>query len=160
MNVTAGTVVAFEFASSNHSVAQSTFANPCEPESDSSFFAGFFPAISSANTTAFHITVNDTNPIWFYCPQTLSGAHHCNLGMVGVINPPANATQAQFVAAAKKGTFALPATIQGGTFTAVSSSSSGTSSPSASPSSSAVHYTAEMGFMSLVSVVFSALLSF
>jgi uncharacterized cupredoxin-like copper-binding protein len=32
----------------------------------------------------FTVTVNDTNPIWFYCGVPT----HCQAGMVGVINPP------------------------------------------------------------------------
>jgi hypothetical protein len=34
-------------------------------------------------TTHFILTINNTDPIWFYCPQS----DHCQSGMVGVINP-------------------------------------------------------------------------
>lgn len=33
--------------------------------------------------TTFTVTINDTNPIYFYCLFT----GHCQAGMVGVINP-------------------------------------------------------------------------
>lgn len=37
----------------------------------------------------FVITINDTNPIWFYCSQGVPAVYtHCAYGMVGVINPP------------------------------------------------------------------------
>lgn len=31
----------------------------------------------------FLVPINNTDPIWFYCAQ----ARHCQVGMVGVINP-------------------------------------------------------------------------
>jgi hypothetical protein len=37
-------------------------------------------------TEMFTVTVNDTNPIWLYCAQTVSS--HCQSGMAMVINPP------------------------------------------------------------------------
>ena len=69
----------------NHAVVQSTFDKPCVPQ-DGAFFSGFVPTQdnTTAARTTFTITVNDTKPIWFYCPQT--NGDHCQKGMVGAIN--------------------------------------------------------------------------
>jgi len=84
--------------------------------------------------------------------------------MVGVINPPTGKNITEFKAAASNATVQVPAQIQGGlmgTATSASSSSSGTASAASStPTGSASHLTVGMGFMSLVGIAFSALLSF
>jgi hypothetical protein len=67
----------------NHSVIQSSFANPCHPL-NSGFFSGFVPTKDSPSGTTFTITVNDTSPIWIYCGQTVE--NHCQSGMVAAIN--------------------------------------------------------------------------
>ncbi|PBK62267.1 Cupredoxin [Armillaria solidipes] len=91
-NITAaiGDTVTFEFQPKNHTVTQSNFANPCVPLKTSTgtvgFFSGFMPV--SPNATyfpTFKITVNDTNPIWGYCSQTVP-VSHCGSGMVFSIN--------------------------------------------------------------------------
>ncbi|KAG7444601.1 Cupredoxin [Guyanagaster necrorhizus] len=93
-NITAavGDTVTFKFQPKNHTVTQSNFANPCVPLETSTgtvgFFSGFRPV--SANATyipTFQITVNDTNPIWAYCSQTVP-VSHCASGMVFAINAP------------------------------------------------------------------------
>ncbi|RDX43054.1 hypothetical protein OH76DRAFT_1488152 [Lentinus brumalis] len=72
----------------NHTVAQSSYAKPCEPL-DGGFNSGFFFVDSSSGTGTWNLTITDVNtPIWFYCAQQISEVH-CELGMVGVINPPA-----------------------------------------------------------------------
>jgi plastocyanin len=81
-----GDTVVFKFWPKEHSVAQSTFAKPCEPMKDG-FWSGFVPTTSTtaaANTTFTYEVTNATQPIWFYCTQ----GKHCQNGMVGVINPP------------------------------------------------------------------------
>lgn len=165
-----GTFVEFHFGSLNHSLAQSSFASPCTPANSSSFFAGFNFATAAGTTNAnvFTIEINDTTPIWFYCPQ-VSPAPHCPLGMVGAINAPATGnTFDNYLAKAKlaNGT-TVPATIQGGIMSAASgtsgsspSSSSSGSAASSSPTGAASHLTVGMGFMGLVGIAFSALLSF
>lgn len=62
----------------------------------------------------FTVTINDTNPIWLYCSQTI--ASHCQNGMSMVINPPTTGnTLAKYQAAAKSVKVSTsPATIQGG----------------------------------------------
>jgi len=82
-------IIKFIFQVKNHTVTQSSFANPCVPLTDKTtgqrvgFNSGFFPV--AANATDFptwSLTVNDTSPIWAYCGQ--SG--HCGAGMVFAVN--------------------------------------------------------------------------
>ncbi|KAI9829879.1 MAG: hypothetical protein M1838_005850 [Thelocarpon superellum] len=87
-----GDMVQYQFYPKNHSVVQSNFDNPCVPLSESTpgsqgFFSGFMPvSLGQSMMPTFTVRVPDTKPIWFYCSQ----ATHCESGMVGVINPPAN----------------------------------------------------------------------
>lgn len=67
----------------NHSVIQSSFANPCHPL-DGGFFSGFVPTKNSPSGTTFTITVQNASPIWIYCGQTTG--NHCQSGMVAAIN--------------------------------------------------------------------------
>ncbi|GIJ86464.1 hypothetical protein Asppvi_005353 [Aspergillus pseudoviridinutans] len=83
LSVSPGSKVEFHFYPGNHSVVQAAFSNPCQPLSQSSFFSGFIPDTSEESPEVFTLTVNDTNPIWYYCGQI----GHCQAGMVGVINP-------------------------------------------------------------------------
>lgn len=68
----------------NHSIAQSSFAEPCQPLKDG-FFSGFVPSQSqdTPSRTAFTVTVQDKNPKWVYCSQ----GDHCKKGMVHALNP-------------------------------------------------------------------------
>ncbi|KAJ7734950.1 hypothetical protein DFH07DRAFT_117452 [Mycena maculata] len=102
-NVTApnGTVVTFWFPSSSvqHSVTQSSFADPCTYlAATSNTSAGFDSGLTAADQFTITIT-NDQAPIWFHCKQVT----HCGLGMVGSINAPQNGTKTfdAFQAAAK-----------------------------------------------------------
>ncbi|KAF2819354.1 hypothetical protein CC86DRAFT_307239 [Ophiobolus disseminans] len=81
-----GDTVTFRFWPKNHSVAQSSFAQPCAPMQNG-FWTGFVPTQSAdvVSNTSFTMEVtNASAPIWFYCSQ----GKHCQGGMVGVINPP------------------------------------------------------------------------
>ncbi|KAI8954775.1 hypothetical protein F4801DRAFT_448966 [Xylaria longipes] len=82
-----GDIVTYKFFAKNHAVAQSTFADPCHLQ-DNGIFSGFTPNASPdvAAPTDFTITINDTKPLWFYCPQT--NGNHCQNGMVHAINAP------------------------------------------------------------------------
>jgi plastocyanin len=73
-----GDQVEFTFVSSGHSVAAGSFGKPCAPAE-----GGFFSGTVSPGGQPWTITVNNTNPLFFYCAT--SG--HCQAGMVGVINP-------------------------------------------------------------------------
>ncbi|KAJ7170012.1 hypothetical protein C8R46DRAFT_1090836 [Mycena filopes] len=91
--------VVFQFTSKNHSVIQSSFADPCRKlnadnaSAPAGFNSGFFPV---SNTTTdfptFTVTVNDTAPIWAYCGQK-TPISHCGAGMVFAINAIDNSTR-------------------------------------------------------------------
>ncbi|RHZ62998.1 hypothetical protein CDV55_104021 [Aspergillus turcosus] len=134
LSVSPGSKVEFHFFPGNHSVVQAAFSNPCHPLSQSSFFSGFVPATNGESSEVFTLTVNDTNPIWFYCGQI----GHCQAGMVGVINPPSNGpdTLDAFKAAAQNAAdTTVPAAVAGGTLGNPSNASS-TSSTSQMTTSS------------------------
>jgi plastocyanin len=81
-----GDMIHFKFWPKNHSVAQSTFAKPCEPM-QGGFWSGFVPTSDAekvASTSFTYEVKNASAPIWFYCTQ----GKHCQAGMVGVINAP------------------------------------------------------------------------
>lgn len=92
-----GDLVEFQFVDDGHSVALGDFSNPCMPKDSSAFFSGF-PVDEVSQTRnrightrysyqqgkTFTITVNSTDPMWFYC----TAPSHCQAGMVGVINAP------------------------------------------------------------------------
>jgi plastocyanin len=93
-----GDMVQFQFAPNNHTVTQSTFAQPCQPIALNApgtvgFYSGFMPVSAASTTTpTYSIMINNTTPIWIYCSQ----AKHCQNGMTMVINekfvfpPPSN----------------------------------------------------------------------
>jgi len=78
-----GDTVVFKFYPGAHSVAQSTFDNPCQP-STNGIWSGFFTPKSDTDPNVFEITIKNMDPIWIYCAQV----GHCNAGMAMVINPP------------------------------------------------------------------------
>jgi len=88
-NVTAanGTVVTFKFLNpGNHSIAQSSFSNPCNL-TNGGFDSGWVSVGAGVtDTPEWNLTItNASRPIWFYCKQ-LNPSPHCNAGMVGSIN--------------------------------------------------------------------------
>ncbi|KAI0706875.1 hypothetical protein C8T65DRAFT_708699 [Cerioporus squamosus] len=95
VNVTeANSTVTFIFDGNpgNHTVAQSTFAKPCEPL-EGGFNSGFFFVNSSSGPFGtWTLTITDVNtPIWFYCAQQTPKVH-CTAGMVGYRADPHNPT--------------------------------------------------------------------
>jgi len=83
-----GDQVVFQFFPKNHTVTQSSFADPCGFK-EGGFDSGFMPV--AANATGAHptytLTVNDTNPVWVYCRQAANTANsHCGKGMVFAVN--------------------------------------------------------------------------
>lgn len=107
-----GDVVEWHFLPANHSVAQSSFGAPCKPLSTGNgFFSGFQPTPSGQAPDVFQITIQDSNPIWYYCAQTKGD--HCQAGMAGVINQnfdsATNTLAAYKAAAALTGTSEIPA---------------------------------------------------
>jgi len=108
-------VLAFHFYPGDHSVVEADFSSPCVPNSNA-FFSGYVQGDNKGDMT-YLITVNDTNPIWFYCSQS----NHCvSDGMVGVVNPPDGKTAQDFANAAKSVSSAsAPASAVGGTSTSL-----------------------------------------
>jgi hypothetical protein len=104
VNVNAGDTINFEFRAKNHSVTQSTFANPCTLQTTPApgIDSGFQPVAPGATTfPTWSITIqNTTAPLWFFCAQT-TPANHCHAGMVFAVNPTAEKSFDAFQAAAK-----------------------------------------------------------
>jgi plastocyanin len=145
-----GTEVEFDFFPKNHTVTQSSFANPCHPLANG-FFSGFIPTKDSPSGTTFTIKVSDTKPIWFYCGQTVGNhcqagtfilsihidCRSCSTGMVGAINAPTTGnTFAAFAALAKNATASTspPGGAVGGLLQVGSNSNSTSSTASLSSS--------------------------
>jgi plastocyanin len=106
--------VVFEFRQKNHTVTQSSFADPCRKLSTNGlvgFDSGFIPVAEGATEfPVWSMVVNDTAPIWAYCRQS-APTSHCGAGMVFAINSDEqgarNFTAFQGVAQAINGTAAL-----------------------------------------------------
>jgi len=88
-NITAkaGDTITFQFQQKNHTVTQSTFADPCKPISangKTGFDSGFRPVDASVTTNfpTWTLQINDTTPIWAFCAQ----GNHCTSGMVFAVN--------------------------------------------------------------------------
>ncbi|KUI55325.1 hypothetical protein VP1G_02676 [Cytospora mali] len=112
-----GDIVEWHFLPKNHSVAQSSFAQPCVPDAAAAqpFFSGFQPIATGQAPDVFQIVVQDENPIWYYCAQT--NGNHCQNGMSGVINQnfsSPNTLAAYKAAAAQTGISVVPPVVQGG----------------------------------------------
>jgi len=83
-----GDQVVFHFLSKNHTVTQSSFADPCGKK-DGGINSGFqpVPANTTDNFPTFTVEVKDTEPIWVYCAQAVKTPNsHCGAGMVFAIN--------------------------------------------------------------------------
>lgn len=115
-----GDIVEWHFLPKNHSVAQSSFDQPCVPDASlhQPFFSGFQPIASGQAPNVFQIVVQDENPVWYYCAQT--NGNHCQNGMAGVINQnfdSANTLSAHKTMAALTGVSVVPPVVQGGAVT-------------------------------------------
>ncbi|KAF8334216.1 Cupredoxin [Cantharellus anzutake] len=86
-----GDNVIFIFTSKNHTVSQSTFAEPCTQFVNTSVADPSLRAVTSGfrpvpvNATVFPtwtIHITEKKPLWFFCAQT----GHCSKGMVAAIN--------------------------------------------------------------------------
>ncbi|KAF8988548.1 hypothetical protein BDQ17DRAFT_1414605 [Cyathus striatus] len=88
-NVTAavGDTVVFKFLNGNHSVTQSTFANPCTPSSEN-ISSGYISANSSNELQQqWTYEVGEiSGPVWFYCQQT-DPVNHCHAEMIFTVIP-------------------------------------------------------------------------
>ncbi|PPQ98734.1 hypothetical protein CVT26_010034 [Gymnopilus dilepis] len=105
--------VVFEFHQKNHTVTQSSFADPCRPlnaNGTTGFDSGFMAVADDATEfPTWNFTVTDTSPVWAYCRQT-NPVSHCGSGMVFAINSvessPRNFSAFQNVAKSLNGTAA------------------------------------------------------
>lgn len=86
-----GDFVNFEFRGGNHTVTQSSFANPCTQQLNTvtqlpGFSSPFMPYnAASGQIGVFTLQITQTDsPIWFFCGRP----PHCKGGMYGAINPP------------------------------------------------------------------------
>lgn len=92
-NVSVGDVVTFEFYPPDHSVARAEFGSACVPyeytgKDRIGFWSGTQWVKTHNDTTHWNLTIDSTEPIFYYCaaPDSCKGKQ-----MIGVINP--NATQ-------------------------------------------------------------------
>jgi len=146
-----GDTVVFHFWPKNHSVVQSTFANPCQPMANG-MWSGFVPTSDAekAASTSFTFEVkNASAPVWFYCSQ----GKHCQGGMVGVINPPASGANTidAFKKAAAAASDNVSPTSQAGTGGKLSENSTATSGSGSSATQSGSGSMASMSGMSSAS---------
>jgi len=142
-----GDIISFDFLAKNHTVTQSTFANPCN---QSGIDSGFFPVAANATQVPqWSFTVeNGSTPLWFYCRQI----GHCQMGMVFAVNPTSTKTYADFQGIAN-GTLTAAQVANGTSANSTTSSSS----PSASPvTSNSTNSTSKNGAISNVAFSSSA----
>ena len=78
-----GDTPTFHFYPGKHNVVRGSFEIPCNYTSGA-FYSGFVVPLMGESDQVFTVNVNDTEPIWYYCSEWM----HCQLGMVGVVNPP------------------------------------------------------------------------
>ncbi|KAK5002765.1 Pho80p cyclin, partial [Cryomyces antarcticus] len=135
-----GDIIQFQFFPPNHSVIRAEYGYPCIPYEDTGvdkvgFFSGFKPVdVILSTPPTFELTINDTNPIFYYCAAPGSCI---NFAMVGVINPNSSVSLATQQALAHKADYML---VPGEHFPAEASSSLASlaaASTSTSPTSSA-----------------------
>jgi len=140
-NITAaiGDTVQFVFQTKNHTMTQSTFADPCTEFTNTSIAdptkqvltSGFMPVPANATSfPTFTIQITQSTPLWFYCQQT----GHCVAGMVGAINvneASANTFEA-YQANAKSGASTGTSTGGGNGTATTPSSSTGSGTPTSS----------------------------
>lgn len=111
-----GDVVHFVMLAKNHTVTQSSFAKPCVRLA-TGVDSGFLPneANDTASAPTFMVTVDSSEPTWWYCRQR-QPTPHCGSGMVFAINPTADKSFDAFrrMAIQQNGTDAPPPPPQGG----------------------------------------------
>ncbi|PSN63969.1 hypothetical protein BS50DRAFT_93903 [Corynespora cassiicola Philippines] len=109
-----GDMVKFVFMQKNHTVTQSTFDEPCK-KMEGGMDSGFMPNPEGAPGVEWNMTVETTEPLWFYCKQ--QNGVHCGKGMVFSINAKKDGdkTMSNFkqLAINKNGTEQAPLTTAG-----------------------------------------------
>ncbi|EEU38635.1 uncharacterized protein NECHADRAFT_9445, partial [Fusarium vanettenii 77-13-4] len=107
IKATKGDIIEFHF-DSMHTVTAGDFNKPCTPAASGGFYSGDLPG---EGNSFFSITVNNTDPIFFYC--AIEG--HCQAGMAGVINQGSDTLKEYQSAAAKTDKSTSPKAAFGGT---------------------------------------------
>ncbi|KAF9064185.1 hypothetical protein BDP27DRAFT_1367415 [Rhodocollybia butyracea] len=83
-----------------HSVTESTLANPCQPR-EGGFNSGLTSLSNSTDSSDAPVwklrITNASIPIYFFCTHST----HCNAGMVGAINPPSQEMYSSLVSVAR-----------------------------------------------------------
>ncbi|OAA63567.1 extracellular serine-rich protein [Niveomyces insectorum RCEF 264] len=124
-----GDVLDFHFHPTMHSVVMGDFDNACQPAKTGGFYSGF---ISGDNSDVFQVTINSTDPLFFYCSQV----GHCAGGMSGVVNPSSDQTLDAYQSKAKSVSNAgSPPAPFGGVFVAANGGSSSSAAPPAASAS-------------------------
>jgi plastocyanin len=132
-----GDQVVFHFNPKNHTVTQSSFADPCGRK-EGGISSGFqpVPANQTDHLPTFTVTVNDTQPIWIYCAQAARTPNsHCGAGMVFAINCGADDAPNSF------GNFKKAALAVGASLSAAAATPSSTPSPPTAITTAPVQYT-------------------
>ncbi|TFK30568.1 hypothetical protein FA15DRAFT_662553 [Coprinopsis marcescibilis] len=83
-----GDQVVFHFHPKNHTVTESSFADPCGRK-EGGHQSGFQPVAAdhSGALPTYTIDVTNTDPVWVYCAQAARTPNsHCGAGMVFAIN--------------------------------------------------------------------------
>ncbi|KAJ4347878.1 uncharacterized protein N0V89_009250 [Didymosphaeria variabile] len=106
-DVNVGDTVTFEFYPPDHSVARAEFESACVPyeytgKGKTGFWSDTQWVKDVDHLTYFNVTVNSTEPIFYYCGAPDSCIGH---QMVGVINPNDTQTLDKQIIAAKDATF-------------------------------------------------------
>ncbi|KAK7438818.1 hypothetical protein CaCOL14_008364 [Colletotrichum acutatum] len=105
-----GDIVQFQFWPNNHTVTQAAYTQaPCNPLQDTmpnGVHSGFIPGVTDGSPVGtFNVQVENTEPMLMYCAQGM----HCQLGMVMIINPKADADVQAYKTAAKGSQMNVPA---------------------------------------------------
>ncbi|OLN97616.1 Extracellular serine-rich protein-like protein 1 [Colletotrichum chlorophyti] len=105
-----GDIVQFQFWPMNHTATQAPNTDtPCMPKQDqvpNAVHSGFIPGVTDGSPVGtFNVQVENTEPMLFYCAQGM----HCQLGMVMIINPKADADVEGYRQAAMKSQANVPA---------------------------------------------------
>ncbi|KAK3906691.1 hypothetical protein C8A05DRAFT_29443 [Staphylotrichum tortipilum] len=102
-----GDIIRFKFYPTTHGVARAPFGWPCLPyEMSDTDKPGFYSGLKTTNVVSndpeyFDLRVNDTEPIFYYCPAPGSCV---DFKMIGVINPNSTFTLAAQKKAAENAT--------------------------------------------------------
>lgn len=83
INAEVGDIVRFKFMQKNHTITQSTFADPCK-KMDGGADSGFMPNADGKPDLMWEYKVPSKESIWMYCKQKTG--NHCGKGMVFSIN--------------------------------------------------------------------------